>query len=185
MSREKDHYKELVILEEMGVYAPEPEYLQRYRFDKGYKFPLVNQVAIAGVLVHDPPIRKTKRGIPVTNFVVNTKPDKNSIHPESQERESCYVSVVVWAKQALQCNKFLKKGSVVLVIGELQSMPNSDPRKKFCPVQLSAQWIQYMERGTVQSLDDYENDDDETFYNDNIIINNQFQDSEDSPSEST
>jgi len=172
VSREKDRYKEIIILEEMGVYAPEPDYTQRFRFDKGYKFPMVNQVAVAGVLVHDPPIRKTKRGIAVTNFVIHTIPDKSMKPPEEQEREICYVSIVVWSNQALQCKRFLKKGSIILAIGELQSMPNSDPRKKYCPVQLSAQWIQYLERGTVQNIYDCMDDDDEEFYQDNVIMNN-------------
>jgi len=175
VSREKDRYKELIILEEMGVYAPEPDYLQKYRFDKGYKFPMVNQVAVAGELVHDPPIRKTKRGIPVTNFVINTMPEKSMKTPEGLERPPCFVSIVVWSNQALQCKRFLKKGSIVLAIGELQSMPNSDPRKKYCPVQLSAQWIQYLEKGTVQNIYDCMDDDVEEFYQDNVIMNNRIE----------
>ena len=136
---------------------------------KNFKFPVMNRVAVAGKLIHDPPIRWTKRGVPVTNFIIATKPESNGENPpEGLERESCLVSVVVWSKQALQCNKFLKKGSSVLILGELQSMPNSDPENDYNPVQLSAQWIQYLEKDTIQShSDDHNNgfdDQDDVFF---------------------
>ena len=42
-----------------------------------------------------------------------------------------------------------------MVIGELQSMPNHAPERNYYPVQVNAQWIQYLEKGTV-SPDDAE-----------------------------
>ena len=65
---------------------------------------------------------------------------------EGFEREPLYISVVVWAKQAVQCSRHLKKGSSVIILGELQSMPNADIENSFFPVQISAQWIQYLEK---------------------------------------
>ncbi len=113
---------------------------------KQYEFPNVNRVAIAGVLAQDPPLRYTTRGVPVTNFIVITEPEDNGDAPEGMQRERCHVSVVVWAQQAIQCNKYLRKGNSVLIIGELQSMPNYEPQRSFYPVQVNAQWIQYLER---------------------------------------
>ncbi len=127
--------------------------------EKDFKMPVMNRVVIAGKLIHDPPVRWTKRGVPVTNFIIATKPESSGNELEGMERESCLVSVVVWSKQALQCNKYLKKGSSVLILGELQSMPNSDHKNGFNPVQLSAQWIQYLEKDaihTIQQADDTE-----------------------------
>ncbi|MBN2354961.1 single-stranded DNA-binding protein [candidate division KSB1 bacterium] len=114
---------------------------------KGYVFPNINRVAIAGVLVQDPPLRYTTRGVPVTNFVIITDPEECGDSLEGMERLKCYISVVVWAQQAVQCNKYLRKGNPVLIIGELQSMPNFEPDRNYFPIQINAQWIQYLERG--------------------------------------
>ncbi len=111
-----------------------------------YHFPEVNRVAVAGTLMHDPPLRWTKKGVPVTNFIVSTSPDKTLDFQDDAEREACYVSIVVWANQAIQCNKYLKKGHSVLILGELQSMPNLNVKKSEFPIQINAQWIQYLEK---------------------------------------
>jgi len=119
---------------------------------KDFDFPDVNHVAIAGTLINDPPLRRTKRGIPVTNFVIATAPEALGETPESTEREKCHVSVVVWSQQAVECNKHLHKGSSVLIMGEIQSMPNFSPDSGYFPVQINAQWIQYLEKGAMVDL---------------------------------
>lgn len=119
--------------------------------NRDFAFPSVNRVAIAGKLIQDPPLRWTTRGVPVTNFVIVTSPESALALGEGYERPPCYISVVVWAQQAVQCNKFLRKGSAVLVIGELQSMPNNAPERNYFPVQVNAQWIQYLEKGSAGS----------------------------------
>ena len=123
------------------------------RGSRGSAFPILNQISIAGVLMGDPPLRQTRRGVPVTNFVIRTTPEAGAVElPEGWEREPCYVSVVVWAQQAINCNKYLKKGSQVLIVGELQSMPNASPGTGYFPVQINAQWIQYLDRGEIRQL---------------------------------
>jgi len=109
-------------------------------------FPDVNRVVIAGDLLYDPPIRWTKRGIPVSNFVVTTTPDPEIVEPEELRSRKCYVSVVVWAQKAIFCNENLAKGTPVLIIGELQTMPNFSPERGYYPVQLNAKWIQVLEK---------------------------------------
>ena len=122
-----------------------------------FNHPDINRVFVAGTLMHDPPLRRTRKGVPVTNFIVITKPE--SIAQDGLEREPAYISVVVWAKQAIQCAKHLKKGSSVIVLGELQSMPNAKPQDGFYPTQISAQWIQYLERGKFSKISIIEDDD--------------------------
>lgn len=121
--------------------------------NKSYDFPNVNRIVVAGRLMQDPPLRWTSRGVPVTNFVISTEPEPEQPVLEGLEREHCFISVVVWAQQAVQCNKYLKKGASVMIIGELQSMPNSAPDKGFYPIQVNAQWIQYLEKGLVSAID--------------------------------
>ena len=120
--------------------------------DSGFNHPDINRVLIAGNLLHDPPLRRTRKGVPVTNFIVVTKPETTAEGQEGLEREPVFVSVVVWAKQAVQCSKHLKKGSAVIILGELQSMPNTNLEENFLPVQISAQWIQYLEKGRFSKI---------------------------------
>ena len=124
----------------------------------GFAMPDINRVVISGTLTHDPPLRKTKKGIPVTNFMLETQPDHSSKLYDEDPGQPCSISVVAWAKQAVQCNKFLKKGSIILIIGEMQSMPNLDSEKEFYPVQISAQWIQFLDKGIADSGIDSEVD---------------------------
>jgi single-stranded DNA-binding protein len=123
-----------------------------------FNHPDINRVFIAGHLLYDPPLRRTRKGIPVTNFIVVTQPDIPDVMPEGFEREPVYVSVVVWAKQAVQCTKHLKKGSSVVILGELQSMPNARSEDNFLPVQISAQWIQYLEKDRCSKISMLEED---------------------------
>jgi single stranded DNA-binding protein len=117
------------------------------RYEKAIiDFPDVNRVVIAGDLIFDPPLRWTKRGVPVTNFVISTTPDPNIEEPDELRSKKCFINVVVWAQKAVFCHENLKKGTPVLIIGELQSMPNFAPEKAYYPVQLNAKWIQVLER---------------------------------------
>ncbi len=134
-------------------YSPQLEEAQQVEnLDTGFNHPDINRVFLAGTLLHDPPLRRTRKGVPVTNFIVVTKPEHPEELDDEMEREPVYVSVVVWAKQAVQCSKHLKKGSAVIILGELQSMPNAKPDAGFLPVQISAQWIQYLEKGKFSKI---------------------------------
>ncbi len=126
--------------------------------NKVYAFPDMNKCMVSGRLVHNPPLRKTKKGVPVTNFIIETFPEQPQESGEGLERENCQISVVVWAQQALHCHRNLEKGDTILIVGELQSMPNANPAKSFLPVQINAQWIQYLEdkSGPEQRTEIYE-----------------------------
>ena len=130
-----------------------------------YNHPDINRIFVAGTLIQDPPLRRTRKGVPVTNFIVVTRPEINAKISAEMRREPCFISVVVWAKQAVQCSKHLRKGSAVIVLGELQSMPNAKPEDGFFPIQISAQWIQYLEKGRFTKIssdadEDYEENSD-------------------------
>jgi single-strand DNA-binding protein len=106
----------------------------------------VNRVFIAGRLVKNPPLRRTKKGIPVTNFVIETEPDSRKLQVENSGSRPCFVSVVAWAQQATLCKRLLSRGSSVLICGELQSMPNADIENGFLPVQINVHSLQILSR---------------------------------------
>lgn len=85
------------------------------------RMPDINNVTIAGNLIKDPTFRHTTTGgVPVANFSIasNRKFRDNS---GQWKEDVCIIGVVAWYKLAESCYQNLKKGSAVLVEGELQS----------------------------------------------------------------
>ena len=72
-----------------------------------------------GNLTRDLEIKYGKNGQPVTNARLAVNRTYTTQSGEKKE-EVCYVTVVVWGKQAESCHTFLKKGSSVFVEGRLQ-----------------------------------------------------------------
>jgi single-strand DNA-binding protein len=84
------------------------------------KMPELNNIMIVGNLTKDPVSRQTTNGTPVVNFSIASNRRYRDSSNQWQE-DVCYVGVVAWNKLAESCNDRLKKGSAVLVDGELQS----------------------------------------------------------------
>lgn len=118
---------------------------QDYENNRYIDFPDVNRVVIAGELLYDPPLRWTKKGVPVTNFVIITQPDPDIIEPDEFRSRNCFVNVVVWAQKAVFCYENIKKGTPIMIMGELQSMNIFAPEKGYYPVQVKARWIQVLQ----------------------------------------
>ncbi|MCX7661422.1 MAG: single-stranded DNA-binding protein, partial [Candidatus Omnitrophica bacterium] len=69
----------------------------------------LNKVFLMGNLTRDPELRYTPQGTAVVNLrlAVNRRfKDKNN----NLKEETCFITVVVWDKQAESCNQFLRKG---------------------------------------------------------------------------
>lgn len=80
----------------------------------------LNKVFIAGRLTADPELRTTPGGTHVVSFGVATNrvwTDRNNQRKEETE----FHNVVAWGKQAEVVSQFLKKGSLILVEGRLQT----------------------------------------------------------------
>ena len=110
------------------------------------KMPDINNVIIAGNLTCDPSFRKTKNGTPVTNFFIasNRKFKDNN----GNWRENvCYIGVVAWYKLAESCYENIKKGSAVIVDGELQSRSWKNPDgTSHNVVEIKARRIQFLNK---------------------------------------
>ncbi len=79
-----------------------------------------NKVLLMGNLTKDPELRYTPSGAAVANLrlAVNRRyKDKN----QELKEEVCFITAVVWNKQAETCNQYLHKGSSVFIEGRLQS----------------------------------------------------------------
>jgi single-strand DNA-binding protein len=110
------------------------------------KMPELNSVVIAGNLTKDPVFRHTTNGTPVVNFSIASNRKYRDASNQWQE-EVCYVGIVAWNRLADSCSNRLKKGSAVLIDGELQShLLKSDEGYSRNIVEIKARRIQFLNK---------------------------------------
>ncbi|MBN2831508.1 MAG: single-stranded DNA-binding protein [Candidatus Omnitrophica bacterium] len=103
-----------------------------------------NKVLLIGNLTKDPELRYTPQGAAVANLrlAVNRRyKDKN----QELKEEVCFITAVVWNKQAETCNQYLHKGSSVFVEGRLQSRSwedNSGAKRNV--IEVRAERVQFL-----------------------------------------
>ncbi len=122
------------------------------------KMPELNSVIIAGNLTKDPVFRETSNNTPVVNFHIAANRRYKDSNNQWQE-DVCYVGVVAWNKLADSCRDRLKKGSAVLVDGELQSRTfKTEDDKNRTIVEIKAKRIQFLNKNSKNnsSDEDYE-----------------------------
>jgi len=115
------------------------------------KMPEINYVIVAGNLTKDPIFRQTTNSTPVVNFSIASNRKYKDSSNQWQE-DVCYVGIVAWNKLAESCRDRLKKGSAVLVDGELQSRSwKSDDGHNRSIVEIKARRIQFLNKRERQS----------------------------------
>ena len=113
------------------------------------KMPELNSVIVAGNLTKDPVFRQTSNSTPVVNFHVAANRRYKDSSNQWQE-DVCYVGVVAWNRLAESCRDRLKKGSAVLIDGELQSRSwKSDDGHNRSIVEIKARRIQFLNKRLV------------------------------------
>lgn len=104
----------------------------------------LNKVLLIGNLTKDPELRYTPQGTAVANLrlAVNRKFKDRS---QELKEETCFITAVVWDKQAESCNQYLHKGSPVFVEGRLQSRSWEDTSgQKRSVIEVRAERIQFL-----------------------------------------
>lgn len=110
------------------------------------KMPELNSVIVAGNLTKDPVFRETSNNTPVVNFHIAANRRYKDSSNQWQE-DVCYVGVVAWNKLAESCRNRLKKGSAVLIDGELQSRTfKTEDNKNRTIVEIKAKRIQFLNK---------------------------------------
>ena len=80
----------------------------------------LNKVFVLGNLTKDPELRQTTGGQPVCSFSIAT----NRFFTDStgqKQKQAEFHNIVAWGRQAEIINQYLKKGSILLVEGRLQT----------------------------------------------------------------
>jgi single-strand DNA-binding protein len=110
------------------------------------KMPEINYVIVAGNLTKDPIFRQTTNNTPVVNFsIASNRKYKDSAN--QWQEDVCYIGIVAWNRLAESCRDRLKKGSAVLIDGELQSRSwKSDEGHNRSIVEIKARRIQFLNK---------------------------------------
>jgi single-strand DNA-binding protein len=82
----------------------------------------MNKVYLIGNLTRDPEVSETSSGVAVARLSLAVNRD----YLEDGERNADFFKINVWRGQAENCEKYLKKGSKVAIIGSLQNRSYED-----------------------------------------------------------
>lgn len=106
--------------------------------------PSLNKVLLIGNLTKDPELRYTPGGTAVANLRMAVNRKFKDRTGELKE-DTCFVTIIVWDKQAEVCNEYLQKGHPVFIEGILQSRSWETPDgQKRSTIDVRAERIQFM-----------------------------------------
>ncbi|MBP7792286.1 MAG: single-stranded DNA-binding protein [Candidatus Goldbacteria bacterium] len=106
----------------------------------------LNRVFLMGNLTRDVELSYGKNGQPVTNMRMAVNRVYTTQSGEKKE-DVCFVTVVVWGKQAEACHTYLKKGSSIFVEGRLQYRTWDDPQGvKKSVLEVVADRVQFLDK---------------------------------------
>mgnify|MGYP002672018311 FL=1 len=82
-----------------------------------------NQAILAGRLTADPELKTTQSGISVTQFTIAVNRPKRK---DDSTDTSDFISCVAWKERAELVTKYFRKGSAIMVIGQIQTRTWTD-----------------------------------------------------------
>ena len=107
----------------------------------------LNRVFLIGNLTRTPELRYTPSGTAVADLRLAVNRNYTTQGGEKRE-ETCFLTVVVWGKQAESCGEYLDKGSPIMVEGRLQTRDwETKDGQKRSVVEVVAERVQFMGRG--------------------------------------
>ena len=107
----------------------------------------LNKVLLIGNLTRPPELRYTPSGTAVADLRLAVNRNYTTQSGEKRE-DTCFLTIVVWGKQAESCREYLDKGSPVFVEGRLQTRDweGKDGQKRTV-TEVVAERVQFMGRG--------------------------------------
>jgi single-strand DNA-binding protein len=134
------------------------------------KMPEMNYVLIVGNLTKDPVYRTTSNNTPVVNFSIASN-RRYRDRTNAWQEDVCYVGVVAWNRLADSCHQRLKKGSAVLIEGELQTRNwKSDDGNHRSILEVKARRIQFLNKAQRTNGHPTNGDDDESSIHDDELF---------------
>ena len=111
---------------------------------------MFNKIILIGNLTKDPEVRYTPQGTSVCNFrlAVNHRYKQG----DDVKKETTFIDIVVFGKQADTCGQYLNRGSGVLVEGRLQERRwETDEGQKRSKYEVVAQSVRFLPKRTETS----------------------------------
>src|SRR2546428_9552008 len=107
----------------------------------------LNKVLLLGNLTRTPELRHTPGNTAVADLRLAVNRNYTLQNGEKRE-DTCFLTVVVWGKQAETCREYLDKGSPVLIEGRLQTRDwEAKDGQKRTVTEVVAERVQFMGRG--------------------------------------
>lgn len=105
---------------------------------------MLNRVILIGRLTKDPELRYTPNGKAVASFTLAVDRQFSS---QQGEKETDFIPIVVWQKQAENVANFIGKGSMVAVDGRLQvrTYEGKDGQKRWV-TEVIAENVRFLDR---------------------------------------
>lgn len=105
-----------------------------------------NRVFLMGNLTRDPELRYLTNGTAVAKLGMAINRKYRTQNGEMKE-DVCFVTVVVWAKQAENSSQYLSKGSPVFIEGSLQTRSwETEDGQKRSVMEVRADRVQFLSR---------------------------------------
>ena len=113
---------------------------------------MINKIVLIGRLTDEPELRYTESGTAVCNFTLAVE---RNFTNQNGERETDFIDIVVWRKQAENCADYLSKGLLSAVEGRLQirsyETDSGDRREVTEVVANNVQFLEYKDDNDGQS----------------------------------
>lgn len=103
----------------------------------------LNKVFLLGNLTRDPELRYTPGGMAVCNLGLAVNREWSDKEKQKQ-KETTFLTVVVWGKAGEACGTHLKKGRPVLVEGRLQSRSWEKDGQKRSTIEVVADSVKFL-----------------------------------------
>ena len=105
----------------------------------------VNLTIILGNLCKEPNLRYTPSGKAICDLLVATN---------RQSGTADYLPIIVWGKDAEACERMLKKGSLVHIVGRTQSRNYEKPDgTKHVAIEIVAQEIDFLDKDKLEEAE--------------------------------
>ncbi|MBE5035688.1 single-stranded DNA-binding protein [Gallibacter intestinalis] len=111
----------------------------------------MNSVVLIGRLTRDPEVRYTESQLAVARFsiAINRVPGR-----DGQDRGADFPNIVVFGKQAENCERFLTKGRQVAIQGHIQTGSYEKDGRKVYTTDVVADRVEFLEWGDREQKSD-------------------------------
>jgi len=104
----------------------------------------LNKVFLMGRLTRDPELRYTPQGVPVTDLGLAVNREFTPSGGGEKRKDTLFIDVTVWKKQAEICCQYLKKGQPIFIEGRLQMDSWEKDGKKNTKIRVVAENFQFL-----------------------------------------